>query len=330
MKGFLRKLACMWPAWVSALVITGIVAAQQGPEIPGFVQRPLSDKGKSPGLSYFFSDPSVGRDGELGILLVEGETSVGILKIYDGSAKAWAAAGRATIGTLNAIPKFTANDLADSLLSESGGDIVLASGGFVFPAAAIAAPTFAVSGDLNTGWTSAGADTMSIVTGGVETRFTTTGIVVNSNYALEGYPTGRNVLRSILLRVQPGATPGTNINVSDMSGVTAGLDFNVPTITDGTNIAKSGTSGSFSLNAAGTIITMNITEDVIGILGPAMRIHDINTSSQAELYLIQSRQVSNNLDLSLIRRGTSGTVDWTTVMDAGDMADIYISFITSS
>lgn len=61
-------------------------------------------------------------------------------------------------------------------------------------------------------------------------------VLDNANYAIEGYSTGRNVLRSILLRIQPGSTPGMHINVSNITSTTLG--FNAPTITNGVDIDK--------------------------------------------------------------------------------------------
>ncbi len=167
------------------------------------------------------------------------------------------------------------------------------------------------------------------ITVGLPANITVAGTLIanNANHVVEGLSTGRSVLRSILLKVQPGATPGTDINVAS-----AGLsrDFNPPTITDGTNIAKSGSNGSFALNAAGTVITMDITEDIIGILGASIRIHDINSSSTTEVYFADAFSTGNNLGIAPVKRGANAQVDWTTIMDAGDEVNIYISFVTSS
>jgi len=154
-------------------------------------------------------------------------------------------------------------------------------------------------------------------------------VTVNSNFALEGYATSRNVIRCVRLKIQPGATPGTNINVTDMTS--AGAEgFNGPTITDATNLAKSGTVGSFSLNAGGVALTLNITPDVVGILGVSIMSHDINTSSTSEMYVPEASIVGSNLILNITKRGAVANVDWTTVMDSGDTVEYLVSFVTSS
>ena len=135
------------------------------------------------------------------------------------------------------------------------------------------------------------------------------------------------IIRAVTLRLEPGATPGTNINVT-VQASTSG--YNLPTITDATDLAKSGTSGSFSLNAGGTQLTMDITENITGILSSAIQAHDINSSSTTEMYVPFAQVSSNNLRISLRKRGGAGSVDLTPILDAGDLCDILIGFITDS
>ena len=151
-------------------------------------------------------------------------------------------------------------------------------------------------------------------------------VVSNSNYAVEGYSTGRNVMRSVTFRLQPGSTPNTNINVS----VNDDVSFNKPTITNASNMAKDATSNSFSLNAAGTLITMDITENIVGIISHSVRIHDLNSSSTSELYCPHPKIASSNLTIGIMKRGTQGYTDWTAILDSGDMLDVMICFITST
>lgn len=135
-------------------------------------------------------------------------------------------------------------------------------------------------------------------------------------------------IRSTVLQLEPGAVPGTNINVTEVSS--SSRMFNSPTITDATNLAKSGTSGSFTLNAGGTLITMDITEDVTGILCTAIQVHDINSSSTTELYTPWASSASNNLGISLIKRASQSTIDLTTILDAGDKCEMIITFMTAT
>lgn len=157
--------------------------------------------------------------------------------------------------------------------------------------------------------------------------FTST-ITINSNYALEGYSTGRNVLRAIRLAIQPGATPGTDIDVTLLTSGTFG--FNAPPITNADDLAKSGSDGSFSLNAGGTDLTLDITETVVGVLSSVVVVHDINGSSTSELYTCHASVSSGNILIGLLKRGQQSRTDLTSIMGAGDKADVFISFVTSS
>ena len=136
------------------------------------------------------------------------------------------------------------------------------------------------------------------------------------------------VIRSIRLRLQPGATPNTNINVSDRSA-TAGT-YNPPTITNAVNMAKSASSGSFSLNSSGTFITFDVTETILGIIGSNISIHDVNSSSTSEVYFAQLLLSGGNIRIFVNLRGSSSDVDWTTILDVGDIFDLTISFVTDS
>ncbi len=152
-------------------------------------------------------------------------------------------------------------------------------------------------------------------------------LTTNGNYVVEGYSTGRSVLRTILLVMGPGNTPNTNINVNETS---TNYGYNIPTVTDGASIAKSGSSGSFSLNSGGTIITMDIAENIVGLISVSVFYHDLNSSSTSEMYVPTCAISSNNLHISITKRGSQTYVDWTTILDAGDAYALLISFITSS
>jgi hypothetical protein len=147
------------------------------------------------------------------------------------------------------------------------------------------------------------------------------------NYALEGYEGQRNILRTERIIVQPGATPGTNINVSAASADAAA--FNNRGLTAATNLAKSGTSGSFELNAAGTVITIT-GGGVIGEVGCSLDLHDINSSSTTETYIGRAGVSSSEVVFSIYRTGTTSPSDYTSIMDAGDRLDIIICYTTNA
>ena len=135
------------------------------------------------------------------------------------------------------------------------------------------------------------------------------------------------VIRAVTLRFNPGATPGTNINIIDVGSI---IGFNRPTINNATDLVKNGTSGSFSLNADGSQVTMDITENIIGILSTSIQSHKINSSSTTEMYVSFAFFSSNNLIITLRKRGSTSNIDLTTILDAGDQCDVLISFITNS
>lgn len=153
---------------------------------------------------------------------------------------------------------------------------------------------------------------------------------INSNYILEGYATGRNVIRRIVLLLQPGATPGTNINVT--AETASGVGFNGPTITNATDLAKGGSNGSFALNAGGTAITMDITPAIVAILSESIIHHDLNNSSltAGDIWFPRLTVTSGNLVISLAQDGGTAEEDLTTILQAGDAVRIGICFVTST
>ena len=140
------------------------------------------------------------------------------------------------------------------------------------------------------------------------------------------------VIRSIHLKFEPGATPGTDIDITDRSD-NASKGYNAPAITDAIDLAASGSVGSFALSANGDTVTMTLTENIIGILSYSIAIHDINSSSTTEMYtpfVDQPASAGTGIDISLVKRGSIGRVDWRTIMDAGDRVVMQISIVTST
>jgi hypothetical protein len=147
-----------------------------------------------------------------------------------------------------------------------------------------------------------------------------------------GYPnvllgdgtTGR-VDRSIGFNIEPGATPGTNINIAYLSA----LSWNAPLTSDATNLAASGTSGSFALSADGKTITYNPTPNIIAINSITIVRSKLNTAS-ATTYYVYPGLSSGNLLLQIEPHGTPGIVDWRTILNSGDVLRIFISMKTDS
>lgn len=160
------------------------------------------------------------------------------------------------------------------------------------------------------------------------TGLTDQGVNVDGNYLIEGYSTGKSIIRSTRFFVEPGTTPGTDIDVTTNDG--GGRSYNSPSITNATDLADSASSGSWSLNAGSTILTLDITEDIIGTLAVSIIIHNINSSSTTEMYFVDPTVVGSNMNFTIRQRGGTSAVDWRTIMDAGDRVDIMVSYITSS
>ncbi len=128
------------------------------------------------------------------------------------------------------------------------------------------------------------------------------------------------------IRLQPGASAGTNINC------TARTDnaWNYSALTDTANLAKSGSGGSFSLSADGITLTINTAKESVGVLGYGIKVHDVNSSSVTEMYFAQCNIVSGNLTFLVTKRGSSAGVDLTTILDAGDLLDFWVQYVTAT
>lgn len=138
---------------------------------------------------------------------------------------------------------------------------------------------------------------------------------------------GQNhVVRAVLWVITPGSTPGTDINIIESS--VSDRHYNKPTMTNASDLAKSGSSGNYALSSGGGVITVNLTENVVAVLSASLHIHDINSSSTTEMYTARAYADTLNIELRLIKRGTAAAVDWTSLMDAGDRCDMLVSFIT--
>ena len=149
----------------------------------------------------------------------------------------------------------------------------------------------------------------------------------STNFPIEGYSTGISVLRCFQISVVAGGTPGTNITI------TTSDTYNAPTITGATNLAKTGSGGSFALNAGGTVITMDITENVIAVLGCFFITHKVKNSSTSagDIFYPSVLAVDNTLTLGVKQTGTTSLADILTVLTtANDTLIFQIITIMSS
>lgn len=160
---------------------------------------------------------------------------------------------------------------------------------------------------------------------------------VNANHVFEGASSARQIVRQVALRISAGNTPNTDLAIIDNSANLQSIALlNEPTIEDASgadaanSLAKSETVGSFNMNAGGTRILMDTSVTVTAILASDIHIHNLNNSSTTEVYFLQtSVSSSNTIELFVIKRGSNSQVDWTTIIDAGDLWDFRLTFVTS-
>ena len=199
--------------------------------------------------------------------------------------------------------------------------------GVVTGATSITSTAFAgdITGDLTGDVLTAAQPNITSL--GTLTSLTVSGsITANSGYVIEGYATGRSVDRSFELRIQPGSTPNTDINVV----YDAGSDtYHSPSISNATDLAASGTSGSFSLSADGKDLTMDITEVIVGISGYGVSVSDVN-SSDGLTYTWRPIETGGNLIMRIHAPSVAAKQSWLALMDAGDTFRIWCNFKTSS
>jgi hypothetical protein len=151
-------------------------------------------------------------------------------------------------------------------------------------------------------------------------------VTVDGNYVLEGDSDGKNILRKIQLQVRDGLTPGTNLDIFKFT--TQGRAYNAPTITDADDLAKSGTSGSYSLSANGENLTLDLTETVHTVLSCTVVSDDLNNGAGGGYY-VHTLVISGNIQIMVEKSGSETNLDWTAVTNtSSDFAIFDIAFLT--
>lgn len=156
-------------------------------------------------------------------------------------------------------------------------------------------------------------------------------LIPNSNYFIEGYATGRNVLRQFYVSVVAGGTPGTNITFSPATD--AANAFNMGSLTTGTNVAKNSSGGSFALSTDGQTVTITAAETVVGILHYSFQRHVVKNASTTagDIFFIDISVVTGKISLKFRRTGSNSTLDLTTILTtAGDELGIHITYLSST
>ena len=166
----------------------------------------------------------------------------------------------------------------------------------------------------------------NLTTGGTTDFTVDVPITSQSNYLLEGYATQRNVLRTMTIRLDPGATPGTNYNITFDSA----RSFNLGAAQTGaTNMVASTTNGSFTSNANSRIMTYDSTEQVIGIVAGSVQYSDANNSTSH--VMLDYHFSSSKVKFSLTIPPSNVTQNMATMTStAGDFIILTICYVTNS
>ena len=134
------------------------------------------------------------------------------------------------------------------------------------------------------------------------------------------------ISRTMVWNIQPGASPGTNINTTDL---TSSRGHNGITPANAVNLAKSGSSGDWRLDASGALLAFNPAETILAITSVSIVLHDLNSSSGSEIYFIDGNLAAGHIDFRVSLSGTVVNLDWTTILDAGDTVRLVVGFLTA-
>ena len=135
-------------------------------------------------------------------------------------------------------------------------------------------------------------------------------------------------MHSIVALVEPGGTAGTNIDVTDNSSTDG--TWNPVSTSNAVNMTNDGGAfGSWTLTVSGQVLTLALG-NIVGFLSASIGTHDINSSSASDIYTISASVSGGNLLLRIKLVGSTSAVDWRTVMDAGDLAAVFVSYVTAT
>ena len=135
-------------------------------------------------------------------------------------------------------------------------------------------------------------------------------------------------MHTIVALVEPGGTAGTNIDVTDNSSTDG--TWNPVSTSNAVNMTNDGGAfGSWTLTVSGQVLTLALG-NIVGFLSASIGTHDINSSSASDIYTISASVSGGNLLLRIKLVGSTSAVDWRTVMDAGDLAAVFVSYVTAT
>lgn len=136
---------------------------------------------------------------------------------------------------------------------------------------------------------------------------------------LEGDTTGGRVLRRIYFKIDNGTNAAT-------LKCTVVAKWNGDAIAETDNIAKDASVGNFSLNAAGTVLTI----EAAGLSGNVVMAHGtVRYNGTATDLTIFADASGNDITIALRNSTTGATLDLTTLVDTGSIA-INILYLTDA
>ena len=150
-------------------------------------------------------------------------------------------------------------------------------------------------------------------------------VTLSGNYPLEGYATQRSVIRSMVLFLTPGTTPGTNFDIAVSSA--SSRDYNVESLTDATDLSTGTSSRSFAANTNSRVITCTTPVSAVGILSADVIICDAFSSAIRDL-TVDAYVNSGNIRWSM--NALSVTQNHATMLNTGDLIRIRITYVTNS
>ncbi len=164
---------------------------------------------------------------------------------------------------------------------------------------------------------STGADPVLAAITGTAGQVTVTngaGSITLASPALLGDGTAGRKLKAHTIRIQNG----TNAATIKVDGLVTGLEFNGDILAQENNLAKSGDTGNFALNADGSILNIQVsglTGNVVGVLNSPIGYNYSATAVTANI----GSDGANGYNLTFQNAATGAAVDLTTLVDTGSI-----------
>jgi hypothetical protein len=164
-----------------------------------------------------------------------------------------------------------------------------------------------------------GAVRMTIDSGG-DVTFTGDLKINNANYAVEGYGTGRNVLRSLRLKLENATTAGNYVKATTFN------KFNHTPIAEADDVLLGTPKTNFSYPLAWVfdILVAGLEGNCIGVLSASVQENQSGTA-----LTVVGDVNSNGIRVSLLNAASAAGADIDSLVDTGQIS-IQVLYVTSS